>query len=530
MPHKFLMLLILLASAMLSACGATASRAADAAPLEQTVAEQGGVPVAQPEAPAPENVAAATVSEPVVRFNINSFGFCDELTIAASGDYVLNSCTHGQISGTLKPSDKASLEAWVSNLSSFDMSAADAPNATDELDVALSFVGQGSIAAPDDQKLVLYDWVNGLVASLQPRPEIELGLESVPVAVGGLCNDIPRPALVMLDFEQPGVVSLLNADSMATCDIQLAQPPFGRILTAGDSLYYPVANADAQTVTLWQFNAAGEQSPLEFTQLSMEEPTPHGFIVADDGSKIAWSQTVLNYETDPPTYSNYLWLANSDGSGQQTILDGVENDEQRFALPIRFSTADHTLFYALQPDIGGPVLSGRFDNLYRVTAGGEAEQVYVCADEENPVCIAGLAQDGSAFTVLQPADDTLQVMNLAGELLNAIPLPGTDYVERTAFGPNGSLAFMSATFSEPVGEEASPMPNPGYITVLAAPYTGEAETLLSDNSVGGLWGWLDDSRLVYGTLDEAGNPGTAVVALDGTVTEISSKFAAALLK
>ena len=518
---------------VLSACGTADTRDADVLPLQENVAEQPAVIGVEQALPAPEEGTANVAVEPVISFSINGgpIGFCDNIKIAVSGDYILNSCTQGQVTGKLKQSDRASLEAWVNNLAAFQMSGADAPNASDGFDINLEFMGHGTTEVDSEQKLVLYDWVNGLVASLQPRPEIDLSMGSVPVAENGLCADIPRPALVMLDFEQPEMVSVLNVDTLAACEVELAHVPFGRIIAAGQNIYYPVANSDAQTVTLWEFNADGAQAPLLFTQLHMEEPAPHGFVVSDDGARVAWSQTVLDYETDPPTYHNTLWTANIDGTQQVKLLDDVANDEQRFVTPIHFSPAGDVLFYAIQPDIGGPVFSGRLDNLYRVPAsGGDAELIYACAAEQNPVCISGVAHDGSAFTALDPTTDAVQVLDASGAVLNTIPLPATDYVERTIFGPDSSLAFVSATFSEPLGEEAMPLPGPGYITMLVAPYTEPAQTILSNNNVGTLWGWIDDQRLVFGSIDTEGNTGTALVSLDGNVTEASPKFAAALLK
>jgi hypothetical protein len=112
-------------------------------------------------------------------------------------------------------------------------------------------------------------------------------------------------------------------------------------------------------------------------------------------------------------------------------------------------------------------------------------------------------------------------------LVNSFPLPATDYVERTAFSPSGNLAFMAATLTEGT-EEAPPRPNPGNISVIAAPYTGSLQTLLADNRVGALMGWLDENRLVFGLIDETGKPATALLTLDGQVSEVSPDIAVAV--
>ena len=42
--------------------------------------------------------------------------------------------------------------------------------------------------------------------------------------------------------------------------------------------------------------------------------------------------------------------------------------------------------------------------------------------------------------------------------------------------------------------------------------------------------WLDENHLAYGALDETGNLGTAVVTLDGQVTQLSPNFALGVLR
>lgn len=515
----------------LTGCGSTASRAQDAQPLSDQVPAQADatVPPVAPAAAAPAPALDATA----VTFSINGgiVGFCDELVINANGDYQLTTCNQGQVSGTLPQSDRVSLKSWLENLSSFQLYTDDGAQAADGMSTDLSFVGQGSTAVEDPQKQMIFDWVSGLIVQLRPKPQLE-PTPTVSVAAapqGALCPDIQRPALVLVDFENPTGMELFDVSSQAACPVTLSQPPFGRIISGGGNLYYLVANSDTKSVTVWELNASGEQKPLDFTTMVMEEPSPHGFIVSDDGSKIAWAQTVVDLESDPAVYKNYLWQANIDGSERVTLLDGVDNTELRFAFPIRFSAADNSLYYALQPDIGGPVFSGRFDTLYHAPAGGQPELVYACPVEDNPVCITGLALDGSVLTTLDPATDSIQVLGRDGAVINSIPLPGTGYVEHAAFSPNGSLAFVSATLTEPASEEEMPLPNPGYLTVLAAPYTGQPQTLLADNTVGTLWGWVNDNLLVYGAINAEGLPTTATVDLNGQVKEVSAKFAVGVL-
>jgi hypothetical protein len=281
---------------------------------------------------------------------------------------------------------------------------------------------------------------------------------------------------------------------------------------------------------VWQITPKGEQQPLEFTTITMETPGPYTFIVSDDGSKIAWSQTLIDDSVEPPLYVNTLWLANIDGTNKVILLDGVENNEVRYASLVRFGT-DNALYYALQPNIGGPVFSGRYDTLYTVPPDEqESELIYACPVEENAVCIGGLSTDGNTFTIIQPETAAIQVMNRSGEVLATLPLPATDYVERTAFAPDGSIAFFSATLTEPTSEEESPRPDPGYITLLPVPYTAQPETLLSDSNVATLMGWLDNERLVYGTLTQEGMAGTALLNRSGQQIDVSTDFGLGVLR
>lgn len=505
----------------LSACGASSARVQDAQPLSDQVPTQTEKPVQVAPAVAPETE--------VVKFTIEGgiVGFCDELVVKANGDYTLTTCNQGQSTGTLPQSDRVSLKAWLENLSAFQLYTDDGAQTADGLATNLSFAGVGGTPADDPQKQVIFDWVSGLIVQLRPKPQPAATPTLVAAASpGALCPEIQRPALMLVDFENPTTLELLDVTTQSSCQVTLSPPPFGRVISAAGNFYYLVADSDTKSVTAWVLSATGEQKPLDFTTIVMEEPGPHGFTVSDDGSKIAWAQTVVNLEADPPVYKNYLWLANLDGSGLVTVLDGVENSELRFAFPVRFSTADNSLYYALQPDMGGPVFSGRFDNLYRVpAAGGEPELLYACPAADNPVCVTGLALDGSVFTTLDPATDSVQVMGSDGAVISSIPLPGTGYVERAAFNSTGSLAFISATLTEPASEEEIPMPNPGYITVLAAPYTGLPQTVLADNSVGTLWGWVNDNLLAFGSINAEGATSTSTVDLTGQVQEVSAKFA-----
>lgn len=474
-----------------------------------------------PLASAPENEAQAARGFALV-FSVSGglVGFCDELSIDAGGNYILNICDQEEYSGTLSGPDKASLQSWLDNLTGFQLVQEDNPGGADNLSTTLIFNGTGDVEADENQQQIILDWASGLSIRIRPQPEIEQPTPA-PIVAGpeGFCPEISRPALMMLNIENPNLLALVDPASQATCDITLQQIPVGRITSAAGQIFYQVFDADTQTMSVRQLAADGQETALAFTSVTMEEPGPYDFVVSGDGTKIAWDYTAIDVESNPPRYRNSLRTANIDGSSQATILDQVENSEGRFVSPVRFSSDSATFFYALQPDIGGPVLSGRFDTLYRLTLSeNQAQLIYACP-EENPACIGGVSPDGSLVTIVQPAAGVIQLFNTSGGALNSIALPATDYTERTTFSPAGNLAFVTATLAQ-ASEDAPPLPSPAYLSVIAPPYTDQPQTLLTNNNIGTLLGWIDDNRLIYGTLDAEGNTGTAIVSLDGQVTEL----------
>jgi hypothetical protein len=533
---KYLYLaLLLLLGAGLSACRDSSAQTGDISPFPGDVVAQATSPAtaapADPEAdvpPAPEPAQAA--DGPILTFTISGgpVGFCDELTVMPDGEYRLRLCDETEITGELSQSDRVSLLAWHQNLADINLAFEDNAGEADPLKAALTFEGQGEVEADERQQQIIYDWVNGLAIRLRPQP-LEPTPTPQPVVTGpeGICPGVTRPALLTLNFETPTTLVLVDPGTATTCDIPLNQLPAGRLAAVAGRLFYPVFDPAAKTLTIWQLTPTGEHLPLSFTSLPAEEPAPFDFVISGDGRQIAWSQTSIDLEAEPPLYRNNLWLAQVDGSNQIAVLDNVENNEQRFVAPVRFSNDGTSFYYALQPDMGGS-FNGRYDNLYEVPlAGGTPELIYACPTAENPACLGGISPDGAFFTVIQQAEGTLQVLDRNSSLVNSFPLPATDYVERTAFSPSGNLAFMAATLTEGT-EEAPPRPNPGNISVIAAPYTGSLQTLLADNRVGALMGWLDENRLVFGLIDETGKPATALLTLDGQVSEVSPDIAVAV--
>ncbi len=487
---------------------------------------------AQPEA---ESLPAETEFSEALIFNLSGgvIGFCDRLDLSQTGDYNLNSCGQ-EFSGTLEPADLETLQNWLESLAGFSFSFEDTAEGSDNLVAELQFNGQGTEEADETQRQIIFDWVNGLLLRLRPQPTPPPAEEAPPIGPEGLCPEIQRPAILVADYENPSNLILIDPDSQASCDILLPRPPFGRILTAAGNIYYPAFDPEAETLTIVQLSPGGERAPLTFTTVPMGQFGPFNFVLSGDGRKIAWAQTLIDFEVEPPVYRNSLWIANIDGSDQATLLDQAEAGEARYVELIRFSQDNQILDYALQPDgLGGDIFSfsGRFDNVYRVlAAGGEPQLLFVCPPE-NRICVGDVSPDGNFLTYSQPGEGMVQVLNTGGGLVNSLPAPATDFVGPAIFGPAGNLAFISASLSQPEeSTEDLPQPNPGYLNFIRPPYTGQPDTLLVDNSVAAIWEWLDGDRLAYGPMDEAGNVGTAIVTVTGQVTELSPNFALAVLR
>jgi hypothetical protein len=554
---------------VLSACGSS-PRVDDAAPVPEEISAQptpiaeavpasdeslaenqtGTTPVTETEVAAETDASTQTEvpvetqpeqtgGQDVFTFKLSGgiIGFCDTLTVSDTGEYALETCGREQLTGTLDAEDLELLQTWANELTDFSLTTEDNPGGADNLVSELVFIGQGSEAGDEVQRQVIFDWVNGLLIRLRPQPVAAPPTPEPPeIGPDGLCPEVKRPAMLVADLENPSRLMLIDPDGQQ-CEILLSHLPFGRIVTAMGSIYYPAFDPDAETVTIWQLNPDGAQTPLDFTTAALEQFGPFNFTVSSDGSKIAWAQTEVDPEVDPPLYRNSLWTANTDGSNLVTLLDKAENSEQRYLQPVRISLDNNALFYALQPDgLGGTIFSfsGRYDNLYRQpVGGGQTQLLFACPSgtENVPTCIGDISADGTFLAYSQPGEAGVQVIGVDGSPVSKLTPPATDFVGPAVFGPTGNLAFVSATLTEVSGEEGEvPVPNPGYLSFVPAPYTAEPTTLLADNSVATLWEWLDENRLAYGSLDEAGNIGTSIITVDGQQIDLSSNFPLAVLR
>ena len=191
MFNRFIfVLLFILTTSLLSACGGTQNRPDDAQPLPEDVpsasvdpppeatpppAEPVETPTAIPaetaDSSSAETSTGAETQPPTGASSVVSFkitggiaGFCDELDINQNGQYTLVSCSQNDpIQGTLDEPDLVSLQAWFENLTGFHLLFEDNPDGADNMVSDLTFTGQGQTEADELQQQVIFDWVNGLI-------------------------------------------------------------------------------------------------------------------------------------------------------------------------------------------------------------------------------------------------------------------------------------------------------------------------------------------------------------------------------
>jgi hypothetical protein len=483
---------------------------------------------------APAQTESAPPNDPALTLTISGgiVGFCDELTLDSSGGYRFQSCRQDAvINGTLAPADADALTAWLLDLVGFSYEFEDNPGGVDSMKSSLAFNGQGQTQADEAQQQLIFDWANSLLIRIRPQAVTPPTPEPIAVDPAGLCLNIVRPAVAVVDFSRSAGLLLVDPVSQATCPIQLQQPPFGRVIGMAGSLFYAMFDQTAKAVTVWQIAETGQQQPLSFTAVAMEQLSPYSFAVSADGRMIAWATASPLPNTNPPTFSNNLWLAYLDGSNQVTLLDQAQLPG-RYAEPVRFSSDNTLLYYALQPDaLGGAwsSFSGRYDNLYQApTSGGESSLIFACPEGESASCIGDIAPDGSALAYAQ-ADKKIVILSSTGQRLATLTPPALDFVGSPIFGPTGTLAFVSATLTQ-ADEQSWPQANPGVISVIAPPYTGPVTTLLSGPNITTAWDWLDENRLIFGVLAENGNTATELVTLNGQRATVSPNFALTVLR
>lgn len=331
-----------------------------------------------------------------------------------------------------------------------------------------------------------------------------------------LCPEVARPAIMFVSGDGFELQNPLTGDS---CPLELP-----------DTIGYPQATAG----TLYAVDsdyAAGSSvvsrstpdgfTPLEDTRVKNDVHYLLRFAAAEDDSRLAWTRMVPGGDQPDSSLSGSLWIAGADGS-QTTIFEDLDGGQQRIISPIRFSADAQTLFYTWEPiGLGGAwnAFNGRYDNLWRVAAaGGEPEKVFDCADEELFLCLGDFTDEGALAYI--DLDRVVHVRGPDGAAQAAIPTSG-QYAGYPTFSPDGDLYYSDAELAEPA-PGALPLPEPGTVYRVAAPYDGQPEVVASTSGL--LLSALRDPFLDAGhvlasyTVDEQW--GAAVLSAAGDITPL----------
>jgi hypothetical protein len=342
-------------------------------------------------------------------------------------------------------------------------------------------------------------------------PTVEAGPTATTAGepAAGLCNEIPRPAVVLFIPGQNYVV--VDPATGQSCDLTLPDPAPGILEVANGQLFYHAREGD--NLTIKRLAAAGTAEALAYTTFNVvEQPVYQDFAVSPDGRYIAWSYAG-NKVDEPATIVSNLWiaeLATGTITGHLEEFAGIEQGPSAL-VPIRFSQDGNTLFYTHQPiGIGGSWIAfvGRYDDLYSTpSAGGAVTELFNCDGRARLLCLGDFfVLDGRATTLVYTNDETKEivVLNGAGETLNTIPVDA-EYVGYPTISESGEIAFYTATLGD-----SFPNPSDAAINRIAPP-TAPPEVVAQDPNLLLPQAFLDGSRLVVSYVTTGSSWGTAVV-------------------
>lgn len=299
--------------------------------------------------------------------------------------------------------------------------------------------------------------------------------EPVPAT---LCPDLPRPALIVSNGP---AYEALNPLTGERCSLPLPEG-LGYLQPAGERLYFVQMDNDASQSAVTRLNPDGSIEPLEATRVAGDVHYLLRFAVAGDGSRLAWSAMQPQADPNAPELPGSLWIGAADGSDPVTVYEAEVGGPMRIISPIRFTAGGDWLYFSWEPiGLGGMWASfnGRYDNLYRVpSAGGAPEKVYDCADAGLFLCIGDFMDDGTLAYI--DTDLTIHVVGADGAETAAIP-SAAEYAGYPTFSPGGDLFYSEATL--PAGDQAAPIPSPGTVYRVAAPYTGAPAVVASTDGL-----------------------------------------------
>lgn len=337
----------------------------------------------------------------------------------------------------------------------------------------------------------------------------DLGLAPTEILTQEICASLSHPALVAQNNAFNNSIGLISPTDGSVCDVQLQDPTgssfLGNFHVGGDGLWYVQSDGVSGTSQVWRLNTDGTQTELPFTAISDENFYLYDFVVTADGSKIAWTHAIP--AADGTGTQLFLWVANSDGSNQVTLLDGVMVPSQSTLLPIRFTSDGTNLIYSVQPvGIGGSAFAfvGRYHAVYTIpTAGGAAALWYDCEAHGLFLCIGDVHPNGQSLAYVDVAGAVIQIIDPAGTVLASLPQNSGAYFAYPTFSPSGNrLAFFTATVGE---TDSIPTSKPGNLFVVDAPFTGTPALWLSGDGVFGVTSWIGEEQLLYNVPRQTGS-------------------------
>jgi hypothetical protein len=94
-------------------------------------------------------------------------GFCDNLTVYASGEVAAATCNGAGAEGVLTAAELTQLDDWLAEFGAVQILNRDRAVA-DGMTVALTLNGSGSAQPADDEKQALVSWAQSVYARIQP--------------------------------------------------------------------------------------------------------------------------------------------------------------------------------------------------------------------------------------------------------------------------------------------------------------------------------------------------------------------------
>ena len=311
------------------------------------------------------------------------------------------------------------------------------------------------------------------------EPQVQPAAEVLPSpAPAVLCPDLPRPALIV---NNGPAFEAVDAASGTRCDLGLPSATAYPQAT-GEAVYFVLFDHDAGSSAVYRSGASGPAEPLESTRVTNDVHYLLRFALSADGRQLAWAQMQPAEDPNATELPASLWIGDAGGGAATAVFENVPGGQMRIVSPIRFSADGQTLFFTWEPvGLGGMWASfnGRYDNLYRVPAGGgEPLKVFDCADADLFLCLGDFRDDGTLAYI--DTGKTIHVNGPDGAELAAVAT-ASDYAGYPTFSPAGDLFYSEAMVDE--SEEMMPLPAPGTIYRLDAPYSGTPAVVASGDGL-----------------------------------------------